>query len=359
MAGRTDRYIRVDGWIEEDTMIVVTGSTGHIGNVLIRELIAGHQKVRAVVLPGEDIAPLKNLDIEVVEADVRDFDSLSKAFKGAECVFHLAGIISILPGKKKLLEDVNIKGTRNVAEACLENGVGRLVYTSSIHALKEPPHGTVITESQPYDPISVIGDYARSKAQATLEVLKAVRKGLDAVIVCPTGVIGPYDFKGSEMGEMVHSFLKQKLKISVGGAYDFVDVRDVAGGLLLAAAKGRRGEGYILSGERITIRQLMSLLEKISGTRAPAFQIPRQLARFFGVLATPYYVLTGTKPLFTAYSIDVLNSNSVVSSAKARQELGYTARSIKDSITDMVSWFEVQAGRKYRAVTTSNSLTTA
>jgi dihydroflavonol-4-reductase len=331
-------------------MIAVTGATGHIGNVLVRELIAEHQQVRAIVPPGEDISPLKNVDIEIVEGDVRNLDSLLKAFNGAETVYHLAGIISILPGRKTLLEDVNVKGTRNVTEACLKCGVGRLVYTSSIHALKEPPHGTVITEAQPYDPVSVIGDYARSKAQATLEVLKAVRKGLDAVIVCPTGVIGPFDFKGSEMGHLVHSYLEQKIKIGVEGAYDFVDVRDVARGILLAGRKGRRGEGYILSGERITIKQLFALLEKISGIKAPAIRVPCSLARFFGVLATPYYLLTGIKPLFTAYSMDVLTSNSVVSSNKARMELGYNSRSIKESISDMVSWFEIQAGRKNKAV---------
>ncbi len=337
-------------------MVVVTGATGHIGNVLVRELIAGHRKVKVLVLPGEDISPLKNLDIEIAEGDVRDINSLIRAFSGADMVYHLAGVISILPGRKTLLEDVNVKGTRNVAEACLKCGVKRLVYTSSIHALKEPPHGTVITESQPYDPVSVTGDYARSKARATLEVLKAVRKGLDAVIVCPTGVIGPFDFKGSEMGQLVRSYLEQRIKVGVEGAYDFVDVRDVAAGIALAGQKGRCGEGYILSGERITIRQLFSLLEKTSGIRAPSLRVSCRLARFFGVLATPYYLMVKSKPLFTAYSIDVLTSNSVVSSDKARKDLGYNPRSIRESISDMVLWFEKQAGRKCR---TGGKLATA
>ncbi|MBN1191236.1 MAG: SDR family oxidoreductase [Dehalococcoidales bacterium] len=337
-------------------MIAVTGATGHIGNVVIRELLAAGWQTKAIVPPGEDISPLKNLDVEIVEGDVRNYISLLKAFAGVETVYHLAGIVTILPGKRKLLEEVNVRGSRNVAEACLEAGVGRLVYTSSIHALKEPPEGTVITESQPYDPVSVTGDYARSKARATLEVLKVARKGLDAVIVCPTGVIGPFDYKGSEMGCLVRGFLDRKIRATIDGAYDFVDVRDVARGMLLAAARGRSGEGYILSGERITVSQLMKLLEKTSGIRAPGWRVPCRLARFFGVLATPYYLLSGSRPLFTAYSIDVLSANSLVSSAKASRELGYSARSIRESVADTVSWFESCRGRKYKAGKTGNIL---
>jgi dihydroflavonol-4-reductase len=134
------------------------------------------------------------------------------------------------------------------------------------------------------------------------------------------------------------------MKICVGGAYDFVDVRDVAEGHILAGQKGRTGEGYILSGERISIPKLFSLLENITGIKAPGFQVPSWLARTAGILATPYYLLSKTKPLFTAYSIDVLNSNSLVSSEKARRELGFSARSIRDSVTDAITWFkEAQA----------------
>jgi dihydroflavonol-4-reductase len=320
-------------------MIVVTGATGHIGTTLIRKLITRKEKVRAVVMPGEDITPLKGLEIEIIQGDVRDSGSLKQAFEGANLVYHLAGVISILPGNKNLLTGVNVIGTQNVVEACLKSGVKRLIYTSSIHAVKESPQGTCIDESCPYDPASVLGDYAKSKAQATLEVKKGIQRGLDAVIVCPTGVIGPYDYKISEMGNLFQRFLKKKMKICVSGAYDFVDVRDVAEGHILAGLKGRTGEGYILSGERISIPKLFSLLENITGIKAPGFQVPSWLARTAGILATPYYLLSKTKPLFTAYSIDVLNSNSLVSSEKARRELGFSARSIRDSVIDTITWF--------------------
>jgi dihydroflavonol-4-reductase len=184
-------------------MNLVTGATGHIGNVLVRELLGRGEKVRAMIMPGEDISPMRGLDVELFEADVLDFQSLLKAFNGMEVVYHLAGIISILPGKNQLVQVVNVIGTRNVIEAARTTGVRRLVYTSSIHALSRVPHGVLIDESVPFDPEHAISSYDFSKASASLEVLKAVKGGMDAVIACPTGVIGPYDFRRSEMGQLI------------------------------------------------------------------------------------------------------------------------------------------------------------
>ena len=326
-------------------MIIVTGATGHIGNVLTRKLLSRGEEVRAIIPANEDIIPLKGLDLEIIQADIRDIDALNQAIKGASMVYHLAGVIAILPGRKELLTQVNVKGTQHVVEACLRNHVQRLVYTSSIHAIKEPPKGTCINESYPYDPTSVLGDYAKSKAQASLEVIKGVKQGLDAVIVCPTGVIGPGDYKISEMGQLFLDYLKKKIKVIVDGAYDFVDVRDVAEGLILAGLKGRTGEGYILSNEQISIPNLFKLLENISGIRAPRMKVPSWLAKAAGIVSTPYYILSKRKPLVTAYSMDVLNSNSKVSSEKARRELGFSTRSIRESVSDTIAWLLEKTGK--------------
>ncbi|MFA5064091.1 MAG: SDR family oxidoreductase [Dehalococcoidia bacterium] len=319
--------------------IVVTGATGHIGNVLVRELLAQGHSVRALVPPFENDLPIRGLDVDIIAADVCDAASLVAAFRGADAVFHLAGIIAITPGKEKLLQRVNVGGTRNVVNACLESGVGRLVYTSSIHAIQEPPEGIVINETFPVDPDNVLGPYARSKAMGTLEVRKGIEHGLNAVIVHPTGVIGPFDFRISEMGQLVLDFIRGKLRAYLDGAYDFADVRDVAHGLTLACSKGRRGESYILSGERVSIKRIMELLEETSGVKAPDFKVPAWLARTVGKLAPIYYRIARSKPLFTDYSVDVLRSNSVVTSEKARMELGYKPRSIHESICDSVAWF--------------------
>jgi dihydroflavonol-4-reductase len=324
-------------------VLVVTGATGHIGNVLIRELLAGGAVVRALVLPDDDQRPLSGLNIEIIRGDVTNSVSLKSAFSGAELVFHLAGIVTIMPGMASLLERVNVGGMRNVIAACRACGVRRLVYTSSIHAVAEPPQGTVIDESQPFDPDRVLGDYARSKARATLLLLDEVRQGeLDAVICCPTGVIGPWDYGISNIGQLIFDFASGHLKSYVSGAYDFVDVRDVARGLILAADKGRLGRHYIFSGNQVQVPELMEELARDIGYPAPAYRIPNVIARTAGVLASAYYRLLRRKPVFTAYSIDVLRSNSLVSSARAREELGFESRPWRESIRDQVEWFRAQ-----------------
>jgi len=244
---------------------------------------------------------------------------------------------------RKVLERVNVGGTLNVAEACRLSGVRRIVYTSSIHAVAEPPHGIVIDESQPFDPDCVLGDYARSKARATLLLLDEVRKkDLNAVICCPTGVVGPWDYSISNIGQLILDFASGHLKSYVKGAYDFVDVRDVASGLIRAAEKGQRGRHYILSGAQVEIPELMKELERNIGYQAPTYEIPFVLARAAGVLASAYYRLIGRRPVFTAYSIDVLRSNSKVNSARAREELGFTTRPWQESVRDQVEWFRAE-----------------
>ena len=224
--------------------------------------------------------------------------------------------------------------------ACRATGVRRLVYTSSIHAVAEPPQGTVIDESQPFDPDRILGDYARSMARATLLLLEEVRKGgLDAVICCPTGVIGPWDYGISNIGQLILDFASGYLKSYVSGAYDFVGVRDVAKGLILAAEKGQPGHHYIFSGAQVQVPELMKELERNIGHPAPTYQIPAVIARAAGVLASVYYWLLRRRPVFTAYSIDVLRSNSLVSSARAREALGFTTRPWQESIRDHVEWF--------------------
>jgi len=321
-------------------MIAVTGATGHIGNVLVRKLLAKGEKVRCIVPDFENSKPLEGLEIEIVHGDVRNVNSLVKAFKGAEIVYHLAGIVTIMSGNDDLLYQVNVEGTKNVVDACLKNNVKRLVYASSVHALKEPPHGTVIDERCIYDAECARGSYDKSKALASLEVIKGIQKGLDAVLICPSGVIGPYDYRISQMGHLIINFMKGDLKAYVDGAYDFVDVRDVAKGLILACKNGKCGESYILSGEQISVQELLFELEKITGMKAPYLKVPLRIVKAVSKISPLYYKFTGKEPLFTSYSIDVISSNSKISSVKAHNELGYSPRPIKESIRDSVEWIK-------------------
>jgi dihydroflavonol-4-reductase len=231
-----------------------------------------------------------------------------------------------------------MEGTKNVLLAAMENGIKKLVYVSSIHALKRVEEG-VIDESVPYDMNNPYGAYDRSKAEATLEVLNAAESGLDAVVACPTGVIGPYDFLGSIMGSLIYDAAAAKPTLYVDGAYDFVDVRDVAKGLIAAAENGKRGESYILSGQKISVRYLLETIREITGRNFFQMKIPFDLAKFAALFAPTYYRLARATPRFTPYSLEVLKSNSNISHAKAARELGYSPRSLYESLRDTVRWF--------------------
>ncbi len=319
-------------------MILVTGATGHIGNVLVRRLVGQGKQVRALVLPGENCESLQGLDVELLQGDILYPETLPGAFRGVDLVYHLAGIISIMPGRDPLVWKVNVQGTLNAIKAAMKAGVRRFVYTSSIHAIQRVTSG-VIDESLPYDPNNPYGEYDRSKATATLEVQKAAHAGLEAVIVCPTGVIGPYDFRLSEMGRLILDAALHRPTLYVDGAYDFVDVRDVAEGLTLAAEKGEKGESYIFSGERISVRYLLETVREITERGFFTLKIPRPLAKFGAHLAPIYYRLRNLKPRFTPYSLEVLASNSHISHAKATRELGYQPRTLKESLADTIHWF--------------------
>ena len=307
-------------------LVVVTGATGHIGNVLVRELLARGESVRAVLHSRKHEQALEGLPVEKAILDIRNPTQVDEALQGATLVFHLAGMISISPGATRTLYRINVNGTRNVIQACRKNRVRRLVYASSTDALvpgmSDQSNGSdILDEQSGLDPLQVMGGYARSKARATLKVLEATRNGLDAVVVYPSAVVGPFDFKPSQMGQLILDFARRRLPAYLDGAYNFVDVRDVVSGLLLAAERGASGEGYLFTGSTTTVPDLMTLLAELTGVRAPWLKLPFGLARFLAYFTPAYYALTRTRPLFTSYSIRVLQHNCEMTSEKACREL--------------------------------------
>lgn len=319
-------------------MWLVTGATGHIGNVLVRKLIERGEQVRVLILPNDCLTPFHGLQVETFEGNILDQDSLFQAAQGVDGIFHLAGVISIMPGSEQLVRRVNIEGTKNILSVAKELHVKKFIYTSSIHAIKRAEAG-LIDETLPYDPGNPYGEYDRAKAEATLEVQKAAEAGLEAVITCPTGVIGPYDFRGSLMGDVIRTAAEKRPTLYVDGAYDFVDVRDVADGLMAAAQKGRRGENYILSGSRISVRYLLETVREITGAYFFKMKIPFDLAKFAALFTPMYYRHAHVTPRFTSYSLEVLRSNSYISHAKATREFGYQPRPLYESIRDAIRWF--------------------
>ena len=319
-------------------IVAVTGATGHLGNVLVRELLSRGKRVRVLVEPSDDLRPLSGMPIEIVRGDVLRRETLAGAFSGADLVFHMAGVVSISSLDVNLVRTVNVDGTRNVVDAARRAGVRRLVYTSSVHAFTEPPSGGVLVETAGYDPALAPGDYGKAKAQASCIVLEAIRGGQDAVIVNPTAVLGPFDFRISEMGELLRMFARRRLPAVVDGGYDFVDVRDVANGHLLAAEKGRTGESYLLTGGRMSVRELMRVLGDEAGRRPPRLVLSLPVAAAIARFAPAWEKITGRRALLTPYAVHTISIDFEIRDRKAREELGFTSMPVEQSLRDAWRW---------------------
>ena len=238
--------------------VVVTGASGHVGSNLVRELLRRGRPVRAVV--HENLTGLEGLDIERVRADVCDPDSLRRAFEGAEVLFHLAAIISIDGSRRGRVPAVNVGGVENASQAALDAGILRMVHVSSIHAFRQEPLDEELDETRGQvadDPSYPV--YDRSKAQGEQRVRAAIERGLDAVIVNPTAVIGPNDFEPSRLGRNFLDVVNGKLPALIPDGFDFVDVRDVVSSALAAEEKGRTGENYLLGGHPHSVTELVEL----------------------------------------------------------------------------------------------------
>ena len=230
---------------------VVTGATGHIGYALLMKLVAKNEKVR--ILIRKDSSIFDGIDAEKYYGDVTDPESLERAFEGADIVYHLAGMIDVTSGHEETIWNVNVEGTKNVVKACRKCNVKRLVYASSVDAIPPLPGNELMTEISSFNPDNLEGTYAKTKAVATQYVLDNNSDTLETVVTHPGACIGPYDFKTSNVGEMVRMYMNGKFPVSLNfGAYNFVDVRDVADGMYAAADKGKAGECYILTGEVVT-----------------------------------------------------------------------------------------------------------
>ena len=316
---------------------VVTGAGGFIGSVLVRELIARGRSVRAVVRSNKKA--LEELDIEIVTADIRNPSSLNRALKGAESVFHLASVISLSGDRSGSVTETNVDGAKNVAEAALENGVKRFIHCSSIHVFDLKEHGDTINENT----IRVTTDspvYDRTKYAGETAVRDLIKMDLPAVVIHPTGVIGPGDHRPSRMGQVLLDLSSEKLPALIPGGFNWVDVRDVCAGALAAEEFGRIGESYILSGQWHSTRQLATFGEELTGTPPPKLDLPMWLARGVAPLGSLLGKITSNEYRLNSVTVSALSAARTISSAKAETELGYQSRPIRDSVHDAYKWFE-------------------
>jgi len=319
---------------------LVTGATGHIGNNLVRALLARNEPVRVLVRAGSSPKPLAGLDVERSLGELRDEASLERAVAGVERVYHVAAMISIRGGDRQALWDVNVAGTARLLAAARKAGVRRVVCTSSFGAIGRNPSGPS-SEEHRLDPSEPAMDYERSKAAAELEVQRELERGLDACIVNPSATVGPFDFRPSLVGRTFLDFAHGKMKAYVPGGFDWVPMRDVISGHLLAMEKGAAGERYLLSGEVASLDQILDWLAEDTGRPRPRLRVPPALML---AMCVPKDVIEARLfpskyPRFNQHSIRLLTSGKHGTNQKARRELGLAPTPIRQAFRDAVSWF--------------------
>ena len=324
---------------------IITGANGFLGNNIVRELQGQDCEIRALVMPGDKLHSLDGLRCTLYEGDVTKPETLGELFAvedGSETVvIHCAAIVTVKSKFNQKVYDVNVGGALNVAEKALAIGA-RLIYVSSVHAIPERGQ-KVIGETKEFDPELVVGQYAKTKAETANALLKMSReRGLDVVIVHPSGMLGPHDFGHSHLTQLVLDFCNGKLGACVKGGYDFVDVRDVAAGILSAAERGRTGECYILSNRYVEIKELLDTVSEVRGTKKIKVVLPMWLAKATAPLSEAYYALLKQPPLYTRYSLYTISTHVTFTHEKAAKELDFSPRPIRDTVSDTVAWLSSQ-----------------
>lgn len=324
-------------------IFIVTGAAGFLGNNVVRLLAKNPDNdIRALLLPSDKGDALAGVRCTVFRGDVTRNESLSHIFDvpdGVQTyVIHCASVVYIKSRFNKSVSEVNVGGTKNIVDRVMSIGA-KLVYISSVHAIPEKPDHAEIEEVYDFDPGLVKGLYAKTKAEAAAYVLDCVRhKGLDACIIHPSGLVGPGDYGRSHLTQLIVDFVSGRLTACVRGGYDFVDVRDVAEGVVSACEYGKRGSCYILSNKYIEIKDFLDIVSRESGRRPIRTVLPMWLAKATAPLSELYYALLKQPPLYTSYSLYTITSNSNFSNAKARKELSYTVRDLRDTVRDTLEW---------------------
>ncbi len=321
--------------------ILVTGATGFVGSAVARRLLARGHRVRALVRASSDLGNLEGLDMERVRGDLTDPPSLQAALAGCDALFHVAADYRLWTPDPKLLYAANVEGTRHLMEAALAQGVERIVYTSSVATLGLHADGTPADEDTPVSIHDMIGHYKRSKylAERVVRELVATR-GLPAVIVNPSTPVGPRDIKPTPTGRMVRDAALGRMPAYVDTGLNIVHVDDVAEGHCLALERGRTGERYILGGENLSLREILTIISSLTGRRPPRIRLPHELVLPLGYVAQTWARLRGgPEPRLTADGVRMARKKMYFSSAKARRELGYVSRPAREALADAVAWF--------------------
>jgi len=315
----------------------VTGANGHIGNVVCRKLVEQGFTVRAMY--HSDKRSLQDLSVEMGQGDILNLEEVKHFVQGCEVVVHCAAIISIQGDPDGRVFKTNTEGPHHVLKAALEAGVRRIIHVSSVHAVTELPHTEPFNESRPYKTVNDPAyDYSKARGEQIL-LEGSVNTPLEVVILRPSSVIGPFDFRPSLLGTALLDFYFQKVPFLPEGGYDFVDVRDVAQAIVNAIYHGRDGEVYILSGAYYNFKKFARVIRKVIGKKVPRRVISYRLLKLLLPLVTVYAKWARIAPSFTKESIDaIINGHPRMDHSKAKKELHFSCRSLEESLQDFYAW---------------------
>jgi dihydroflavonol-4-reductase len=317
---------------------LVTGASGFVGSAVARALIARGLDVRVLMRANASRLNIAKLHCEPVTGDMRDEETMTAALKGARYLFHVAADYRLWARDPGEIERNNFKGAQATMKAALKAGVERVVYTSSVAALK--PGAQAVDETSRHTPQTVIGSYKRSKLIAEREVERLIREeGLPAVIVAPSTPIGPRDIKPTPTGRVIVEAASGRMPAFVDTGLNLVHVDDVAQGHLQALDHGKIGENYILGGADVAFKDMLGDIAFFSGRRAPTFKIPRGPLYPLAWGAEAFARVTGKEPFLTVDALNMSRYRMFFSSEKAKRELGYSARHYKEGLKDALTWF--------------------
>ena len=319
----------------------ITGATGLLGSNLAIQLLDKGHAVRCTYRGKSPPGHLREFAIEWVRGDLDDPESLQKAFTGCDVVFHCAALISFFRRPTPETIKTNVDGTRNVIEAVRKAGVKRLIHCSSVVTCAISTDGQPVDETKPWNfaDFGVDEAYSVTKRHAEELVLAEVGRGLDAVIVNPCYMFGPYDPKPSS-GRLIIELVHRKVPGCTTGMNNFVDVRDVARGMIAAWQRGRTGERYILGGQNLSYRDAFHIIARAAGVKPPAFTLPQALAQAAGWLGDATQRITGREAMVNSVTVRYSYlTGYIFSSDKARRELGYEPGPLEPAIRDAIAWF--------------------
>ena len=321
---------------------LVTGVAGFLGSAIARALAARGERLRGTIRATSPVANLVDFPGELVVADLRDPGAAARAMSGISTLYHVAADYRLwAPDPEEIVRN-NLAMTSAVMTAARNAGVKRIVYTSSVATLLPDPAGPA-DETRAASPGEAVGAYKRSKVDAERLVEAMIAEdGLPAVITNPSTPIGPRDVRPTPTGRILVEAANGRMPAFVDGGLNLVHVDDVAQGHILAAERGRVGERYILGGQDVTIKEMLAVIARISGRRAPTLRLP--VAPLFPLaLANEQWArLTGREPFLTLDSLRMSRHAMYYSSAKAERELGYAARPFDQAIGDAIAWFRHQ-----------------